>query len=359
MLYRLRYRGTKFWDFIGSTEEVPRHCNIKPMPTPMGCIKYMLKEEGSRACTPGFSPEDYLSAKNAKKSTTATIVANLIREGKRKREDLVEIAELYPSFAFHHLKKMKEFQAFYNQVDETNVETISLEDHPAPYGLNDCEAQIYEWLQYYSRVKTLDKGVYEDQHLRVQGPTKIGKTSLYELLPSFFRVYHVPFDAQWHDLFQVNGHDLIIFDEYGKSRVLTPQDLNGLVDGKGKMLRRRGLPPQMHKEQLPAIMFTNFSWEGCYPNVHKSAPVYLDASKRRFKDVVFPESFLESGEPEFTLFKLCDFLKSIIAGEVEEPTDQESVEDGSLEDDIANLLPLNRPCGGYGISNASSYVPVE
>ncbi len=311
---KIDYVGNKYWNFVGSTAEEPRQANIKLMKYPQGWIKYITKDGGAIASTEGFDPVAFLKAKGKKQSTKAAMVATMLSKGlKRKRADkLEEVREAFPGFFFMQMKKTKEFIAYMDAVESAAFVPVPLYEVEAPADFNQHEKKIFNWLKRYSVNKVLDKeSVGEDRHLRVVGPTGIGKTTLIKVIRKFFRCYIVPYE-KWQDAFEEGQFDLIVLDEFGKKNILWPQMLNGLVDGMGAKLLRRNMPPVLHDERLPAIMFTNLSWERCYPNVAGKDPEYLAATTRRFENVTVGD--MHGSSLQLTLFRLGDFLKSLVDG---------------------------------------------
>ncbi len=311
----IRFTSKNFWDFVGG-----KHGNYQLMSRPEGWVKYILKEDDFVA-TEGFDPKSFIKAKKRKQSTSTIRIESAILGGEYHIEELEKLA---PGYMLANLKKVEYYSSHVQQRVEarfTPMPMTQIEPHYA--NLNIYEQEIYDWLFRYSQRKTLNNGCYGDTHLRVHGHTGIGKTSLLIELHKFFRCYQVPFDGRWYDDFLDEDYDLLTFEEYGKSNVKTPQQLNALTDGMGVKLCRRGIKPTVHKRQLPCIMMTNFSWEECYPIVGTSEPVYLEATMRRFHTVQIPKSPNVALIPAPTLFNLINLLKAHVHVEEDESSESE------------------------------------
>ncbi len=307
---KVQYRGNKFWNFVGSSPDVECQANILRMARPPGWIKYLLKEKGENyVCTEGFDPILYLKASKSKKSCSSLIVANMIVEGER---DLNILIEKYPGFMLRDQKKVQQFISLVDSLNIAKLVPISLSGLDTPDNFNQYEVQIFEWLVYMSEIKHVFPNSSHEHnfHLRIKGPSKVGKSSVVDLLPAFFRCYEIPFDGKWFDDFALKTYDLLVFDEYGKKRSYSPQELNVLSDGRGRMLPQRGKCPVKHSERLPCVMSTNLTWEECYPNVFTEEPVYLAATTRRWKTIEIPDLYGLSTQVK--IGPLIDYLKDLI-----------------------------------------------
>ncbi len=303
---KLNFSSEKYWDFVGG-----KHGNYKLMYRPEGWIKYILKENEYK-CTEGFDPKVFVRAKAKKQSPVSVQIADAIVAGEYQIEKLEEFGRGY---VMHNLKSIQYYISHIeNRVAAKRV-NVSLTGIQPDDSFNEYETEIYEWLQRYSERKTLNKGCQGDVHLRLQGPSDIGKTRLLKVLKKhFFRVYDVPHDNDWFDMFNDRDYDLIVFDEFGKGLSMKPQMLNGLVDGMGMKFNRRNREPVIHKRQIPCLLVTNFSWEGCYPKIMEERPDYLKPTRRRFKEVLVPEGAFAPGILTPTLNRLVSHLYKIVGG---------------------------------------------
>ncbi len=277
---RVNFSSEKYWDFVGG-----KHGNYKLMHYPQGWVEYILKENDF-VSSEGFDPKAFIKAKRKKQCTASVQIADAIVGGEYDIEKLEEFGRGYV------MRNLRSIQYYISHVEHRVAAqriNISLAGVEPDDCFNQSETDIFEWLKYYSIRKTLNNGCSGDLHLRIQGPSEIGKTRLMVVLKLFyFRVYEVPFDKDWFDMFNDRDYDLIVFDEYGKGRTMKPQMLNGLVDGMGMSFNRRNREPVVHSKKIPTLMISNFSWDGCYPNLSTDSPEYLKPSKRRFKEVVIP-----------------------------------------------------------------------
>ncbi len=327
---RLNFSSEKYWDFVGG-----KHGNYMLMWKPEGWIKYILKEN-SFVSTEGFDPHAFLLSKSKKTNPVNDLIANDVVAGVHKVEDLEKHGR---GWVMCNLQKIQRYIQHVEAREAAKETKLSLQGQIPSVSFNKYELEIFQWLKLYSQQKTLNNGCRGDLHLRIQGPTGIGKTKVVEQLVRFFRVYFVPYDGKWFDTFNDDDFDLIVFEEYGKSNVYTPQRLNSLVDGMGTQpLCRRGLAPIVHKKQLPCLMLSNFSWEECYPNVHQDQPVYLDATRRRFKNVRIPKEVPFHGGNPANLFDLLEKLKSIGTCSEEDVSSLSADESALLDEGDVELL---------------------
>lgn len=120
-------------------------------------------------------------------------------------------------------------------------------------------------------------------------PPGAGKTTFKDIvLPWLYpglSVYLLPNDGEWFDDYEDGCYDLIIADEY--RRDYTVRQLNRLADGSVIMLRRRGQPPVLKRDNLPMIVLSNFTIDEAYCKLSEQEDESLKALKERFVEVRF------------------------------------------------------------------------
>lgn len=174
----------------------------------------------------------------------------------RNGSTLKRLREEYGNFYLHHAKKIEYFhQAVMmdNIVKEPWSEFIQkvTGDH-----------EITKWLK---RNICQPRQIRQKQ-LYIFGEPGIGKTKLVGILEKYLRIYHIPRTEDFYDAYEDGRYDLCVLDEFKAHK--TVQWLNNFLDGSKMQLRKKGAQV-LKEENLPVIILSNFSLEGCF---HKKDP---------------------------------------------------------------------------------------
>ncbi len=295
---KLRYtdQSGKYWDFV-----TKQHGNYQRMKRPTSWVGYCIKG-GNFVCSEGFDPQLFCSATSKKRSYVSEVIAKEIIANEK---DLNQLVEEYPGFMIMQLKKVQHFVDFMGRQREKRRKLLEL-----PYfdvsGLSRQSQTVYKWLL------TISSGhfIAEVEHLRIQGPTGIGKTSLVLAINQFFRLYSMPLSEDWYCTFNDHAYDIVVFDEYKAQKTLT--FLNRFCDGAYHPLKRKGQEMYLHSKRLPCLMLSNYSWENSYTKA-KDSPTF-PATLRRWQVVEYAQ--------ECDLLDLCAVLTAVRGpGEHELPQD--------------------------------------
>lgn len=288
---RLSYtdHGGHFWDFV-----VGKKGNYQKMRNPLAWLRYVIKD-GRYVSSPGFDPKAFLSRGAKKKGPTSDAVARLMLEGER---NIIDLTGQFPGFMLRNLGKVEAFKTMLDLDDEAQKPLASL-DGLSSEGLPAHLRRIVDWIKLIPTRRTARRQDW--RHLRIEGPTGLGKSSLLFELDRFLRVYSFPYKTDFFCSFDDAVHDLVVFDEF-RSQV-TPTFLNQFSDGLNMNLRRKGLAPRVHKVMTPCILLSNYTWEYSYPKLAEENPDVLRACIRRFETV-------QLSQDDF-LFPIIDRLRAI------------------------------------------------
>lgn len=146
---------------------------------------------------------------------------------------------------------------------------------------------IAHWLN--TNVKR--KREFKQKQLWITAPANHGKTTMVLDLENYLNIYHMPLDEEFYDGFDENMYDMVVLDEYKAQKRI--QFLNTFVQGSTMPLRIKGAQTLKSKEKgnLPVIVLSNYTIEGCYS---KADSMIIDTLKARFLEVTLPEgSFLK------------------------------------------------------------------
>lgn len=269
---RIRYtdRGATYWDFVAR-----QHGNYQLMRSAHKWVKYCIKG-GNVVSTPGFDPAAFVRNAQRHKSQQGAVIANKILKGEK---DLMALSIEHPGYMINNLAKVEQFCQFVEddklaKVDKCDINLISSEQ------LASYEVQVLLWLKVRSR----QSSTYRDfKHLRIEGPTMIGKSSLIFALRSYFRVYLAGYSEKYFCDYDDDKYDLIVLDEFKSQWTL--QFLNAFSDGFGIPLKRKGRGSTRHSRKVPILLLSNYTWDESYFNVATNNHSVLDTTMRRFATI--------------------------------------------------------------------------
>lgn len=276
------------WDFVTG-----QHGNYQQMRDPAAWLKYVIKGGNYVTYPEDFDPQSFIASRKKKTSYKAEVVAKQIMKGER---NISVLLEEFPGFMLVNQRKVVDLINLCEDLDSQNKPTLSFPDVVEVDELSAKEIVVLKWFV------AVQRGDFNEEyfpHLRIQGPTGIGKTRLTHMLMSWLKLYSVVYETNWWDMFSEDACDILVFDEYKSQKPIN--FINRLADGYNVPLPRRGVRPYVLKTRVPLLILTNFSWEESYPNVYQNTPVAIEAAQRRFNTVVF--------EGEENLFKLIELLQ--------------------------------------------------
>lgn len=278
------------WDFVAE-----QHGNYQKMRKQHECVKYVIKDGVYVSYPEDFNPEVFVVAGSKRKSVQSELVAVKILSGER---DLMKLAHEHAGFILRNLHHVQNFVNLVATSEASQIQLKSL-DGLSTEGLRPKVGLIGQWLKSVLERKESDDRKW--LHLRIEGPTAIGKSTLCFVLRQFLRIYQMPYETSFYCNFTDEDFDLVLLDEF-RSQV-KPTFLNEFSDGLGIQLRRKGKPVLSHQVKTPCIILSNYTWEECYTNLAENNPSVLDACKRRFITVRLEQDDL--------LFPLIERIKNL------------------------------------------------
>lgn len=218
-------------------------------------VAYVVKDGDT--ISHGIDVKSYLEAATLKQSTKLTLAATMLQEGK----SIEAVDDEMPGLVLQHLRRLEDYHRF-QQLKIGRIQGLPegaltfLEGTPSTY--NDA---IATWLQ----VNVLCRRAFKDPQLYVCGAPNSGKTSLVlKLEREGIRVYRMPYDGKWYDLYEDGLYDLIVLDEFNGQKKI--QDLNFWLEGGPMMVPRRGQAPYQKRDNLPVLILSNYTPLGSYNN---------------------------------------------------------------------------------------------
>lgn len=287
---RIRYtdRSGTYWDFITG-----QHGNYQLMRNAHKWVKYVIKGNVF-VSTKGFDPKAFILNAQRHKSQQGAIIAVKILKGEK---DLMALSVEHPGYMINNLSKVEAFSQFVEddkraKVPKCDITLISREH------LHNHEIQVLLWLKVRSR----QSATYRDfKHLRIEGPTEIGKSSLIFSLRKYFRVYLVGYDEKFFCDYDDDKYDLIVLDEFRSQ--FTLQFLNAFCDGFGVPLKRKGRVALRHSRKLPIMLLSNYTWDESYFNVATNNHSILETTMRRFNTITLD---MDGNDNFFNLINLLE-----------------------------------------------------
>ncbi len=264
------------WDFVTG-----KHGNYQRMKFPANWLVYVTKGREYVKYPDSFDVQAFISSRKKKTSYKHEIIAKKILAGQRDMKDLVAN---YPGYIIVNQRKVVSFIDLCEDLDQIQMPLLKFPDVVQVGVLSAPQVHVLKW---FVRVQTGYWKDYHLDHLRIEGPTGIGKTYLMQLLTQYLRMYSVVYETNWWDSFSQDAFDVIVLDEFKSQKKI--QLLNRIADGAMVPLPRRGTRPYILKSRVPIVILSNFDWENSYPNVALNAPVVLAAAQRRFETVVFDQ----------------------------------------------------------------------
>lgn len=279
-----------FFDFITG-----QHGNYLKMRKPPHCLQYVIKS-GNYVSSPGFDALQFISNGLNKKGTSSTMIAHAIQSGERDMETIIKIN---PGFVMLQHQKVESFITLIDRLEYQKEELLSYVNVESA-GLSLYLDHIHQWI---AKIPTRGIGNRTFQHLRIEGSTGIGKSTLFFELQRFFRIYYVVYNSDWMDNWDDLSYDLVVFDEFVSQKALWW--INTFSDGMSFQAKRRGKSPITHKVKTPCVILSNCTWDEGYHQAAAKDSVTLEATKRRFQTLLF--------DGEQNLYHLIDAIRKYVA----------------------------------------------
>ena len=263
------FSSPDFADFITG-----QHGNYQPARNIKNVITYVTKDDDF--ITHGTVPQI-----SGKKESKFDLIATLIQEGVSQRD----IRRQYPGLYMMYAGKITTFFSVVKQ--DVHIESLL----PWHCGLVPDK---YEDPSGYAVANWLNENIkkpreFKKAQLWLHGPANAGKTSLVLMLQKYLRVYTVLNDEDFMDGFDEDNIDLVIFDEFRAQKRITW--MNQFIEGSRVSLRVKG-SRAFKTINLPVIVLSNYSIEGCY---HKADHVAVSTIKARFTEVEITDYQVDHG----------------------------------------------------------------
>lgn len=227
-----------------------------------------------------------------KKQVVADVM-DLLKSGKTLTQIGMDNRELLGTCVLHGDK----VEAFFNKwvLENAKPELVvscflppprPQDPHDPAHGPN---VRLAAWLQ----TNLFDlKGIrpLRTKQLWISGAHHTGKTSLLCDLQKMFRCYVVPLHENFHDFYDDNRYDLILFDEFRGQKTIT--EMNSFVDGSTLTMKKKG-GQVMKKKNLPVIVASNYSIPDCYHEARDKNSEGLLGLMDRFDSIYYPGGFVK------------------------------------------------------------------
>ena len=225
------------------------HGNYQNMRDQYDWVRYIVKD--GDFVSYGIDVQQFLERKKRRLGEVAFKVAKMVKAGKK----LGDIDAEHPGFVMKNMDKIQKYIEWASEEEHLKCkeawEPIAIEN-----GMDPFEKSI---AQYCNEIPKKKK--FGTPHLFIYGPSGVGKTSLVRWLELYFRVYHVPIDEDFYDLYNDQNYDLIVLDEFRSQKKL--QWMNSFLGGSTQVLRKKGAQV-VKRKNLPVIILSNFSLRECY-----------------------------------------------------------------------------------------------
>lgn len=250
------------------------HGQYEVLRSPKNAMQYLQKE--GEMVFDGITKEEAVAWANGPqgKKRRSDEVAQLILGGHSVMS--IAVQPEFCGFALFHLKNMQRYE------DTVRFQQAAARTPPRVFCGVSCVSRSSDWYPvavWCNGNLGVASRPFGRPQLWVYGPTKLGKTSLVNMLRSFFRVYDVPMDEDFYDEYDDRNYDIISLDEMKGQKTI--QFMNRFVDGSFLSLRKKGCQGKKESNH-PVIVTANYSISDIY---HKSAEDRVETLKRRFIEV--------------------------------------------------------------------------
>lgn len=308
----------------------PRHPNIVTQITSLAkCLAYITKDGDYRSH--GVDVPTLLEQLRNKQSTKTAIVATRLLNG----DSLLSIVEENPGFALLHMAKMQHFQTTTNLLrqarkvathnpqivirpslislltllnlssDAQSLNTLftSLSPICSPSQILMEKLQASENLNFmrgFDALQAISAWVNSSicqvrpprsKQLWIFGPPRCAKSSfVYSLARAYDLSYYLyPKDEDYHNLYNNGSFHFSFIDELRHQVQAT--SINQWADGHPYVLKRKLDGPVTKTFNLPLIVTSNYSPQGCYPQLYADNNPTFSALLDRFIVITIPHGF--------------------------------------------------------------------
>ncbi len=237
-------------------------------------VQYVIKDD-DWCCTPGFDPVEFVRAGSNKQSTSYSKIARFIYDDPKLTPK--DVFELAPGIYLKDSVKIKSFMAEV-AIWCARRDATTWTWPPIPLSrLSGPSLLIARWLN-----ENLGKPrTFKQAQLYIVGPVGCGKTHLLNQLEKLLEVYTIPSAEDWDDGYDDDVFQLAVLDEFKRTK--TRSYLLRWLQGATMVLKKKGRPPYVKKQNIPTIFLSNDSLLDLY-----SDPKYygtLPALEARFLTV--------------------------------------------------------------------------
>ncbi len=212
-------------------------------------VRYLLKED-----TDPLAWNFDATAVLAGGASTFAIVEGLLDSG----TTIAGVKRLHPGVVLNYRKKMEDYLLWKERTEKEvlplwrGIEPIRPCREP---GLCDV---VSEWCN--SEIMN-ESREFKAPNLWIHGVTNMGKNTFVAFLEHRVRVYWVPMDEDFLDLYEDGRFDLAVFDEFRAQKRLTW--FNRFVQG-GTMCLRVKCSQRMKRQRIPCIVLSNYEPRDAY-----------------------------------------------------------------------------------------------
>ncbi len=222
-----------------------KHGNYQTMRNMRKCLEYVTKDKDFLEV--GIVVATVL----AKQSSKSAMIEAALQEGKT----IAEVRESYPGYVLRNLKMMEYYMDWMQRMSIRSKEVCWDPVHAADAVASNV--LIAEWLN----ANILRERTFKQPQLWIWGGPNLGKSSLAEWLAQQLRVYFLPLDEGYYDMWDDEAYDLVVIDEYKAQKKMTW--LNQFLQGSTMSVAVKG-SQRMKKRNLPILILSNFTPTGCY-----------------------------------------------------------------------------------------------
>ena len=256
---KINYIGPSCLDWV-----VNKHGNYQIAKNILSVLKYCIKD--NNYCEFNINTKEYIR-KRLPLNQQAYII---IQEG----GNIDDIDDKLPGYLLQHLNKVEYYIKYRERKRIRGTNTL----WKGCYTISNNEKtiKIVKWLND----NIMKPRNFKQKQLYIQSTEHgKGKTSLINQLCEIIRVYPIPNEEHYYDLWEENCYDLIVFDEFLGQKKIT--FMNNILQGSRIMIPFKG-GQRLKIKNIPIIICSNENPEYGYSKV----PLHvIDAFKSRIEIV--------------------------------------------------------------------------
>ncbi len=229
------------------------HCNIESVRSAIKVMKYVTKD--NNVLLYGITLETLNAIKEKGLTTLALACRSIVDDPSTFDSVILESPELLA----RHPSGMEKIRKFATRIATKTTVSSNPIRQPLPSHPDNVQWAVCAWL--HKNMKR-DRAHKQSQLWLWSTLPGMGKTSLIQFLDKHYRVYYIPQDENWYDLYDDNSYDLAVLDDYNRASKKLSW-LNRFLEGAAFHLSQRN-SGCVKRDNIPVIICSNLPPDQIY-----------------------------------------------------------------------------------------------